>query len=281
MRLAIRVGRTPDGMRGTILPLINSALPSTLARSSSVEAAEAVVFILPSLYSSARRAGDRNRFRGENKVRASGGRNGFPLGPGFRHPGRHHSYGSGGFRAHHAPSPVWTPGSAEGTKGKKATRPAERGKSIRGGRPGAEQVVDRQTPAGDGGLGVGRVAAAEDGGRQRVRRPVTGDRFPDRVDVPDGPGPGGEVVRPLLCVGPVGGRAVIVLAPDLDGEGRRPVDETHGVFGRWPDVVGGVGRERLSAVRQGRSDGIPDVVRERLPHPRPPLVLVQAHEYPF
>src|SRR5579883_232683 len=106
------------------------------------------------------------------------------------------------------------------------TYPAKSETSIRR-RPGAEQVVDRQTPTWDGGFGVGHAAAAEDGRGQGVSRPVACDRLGDRVDVPHHLGPAEEVVFPLLGVFPVRRRAVVVFTPDLDREGRRAVDELH------------------------------------------------------
>jgi hypothetical protein len=97
----------------------------------------------------------------------------------------------------------------------------------------AEEVVYRDTPAGEGGLGVGDLAcAAED---CRLVRPVGAvgcDGALSRVHIPDDARPRREVIHTFRLVCRIGGRAMIALRANLSGEQRRAVNEAFRVLRR-------------------------------------------------
>lgn len=82
-----------------------------------------------------------------------------------------------------------------------------------------EEIVDGHAPLGDGLLGVGGLAAAEEGWLSGVGgRVLLNDRLGQQVHVPHNQRPGSEVVRPLGGYRLFGTGAVVALAPHFGGE---------------------------------------------------------------
>ena len=71
----------------------------------------------------------------------------------------------------------------------------------------SKNFVYRDSPAGDGRLGVRDLAAPEHGRLSRFARAVGPNSFRDRIDVPNDMGAGGEVIGALVGLLGLCGRA--------------------------------------------------------------------------
>src|SRR5438045_1543135 len=89
----------------------------------------------------------------------------------------------------------------------------------------SEDFIHSDAPTGDRRLRVGDVAGSKHDGLCRVGGAVAGDRFRDRIDVPDDLRSGGEVIDALRGHLVLGRVAIVVLAAHLDGERWRTFDE--------------------------------------------------------
>jgi hypothetical protein len=96
-----------------------------------------------------------------------------------------------------------------------------------------------------------------------------------RVDVPDNKSTGEEIISSLGRHVDFRGGAVVIFTSNLEGEGRHPVNEPHGIVGEGNRIIRGVRRERLSTGRKLRH-GEARAIRECL-SAKPMLLGSEAH----
>ena len=83
-------------------------------------------------------------------------------------------------------------------------------------------------------FGFGEIALTVSCGIGRVRGAINEDHLQRGIDVPDDKSSREEIIGSLGRHVDFRGGAVIIFAPNLDGEGRCPVNEPHGIVGEGP-----------------------------------------------